>query len=205
MIVQRAVLKLGSWLRWMLVASLLLGLSSSGPASASDMTTRSVIIQAGSADDAQLLVRRAGGTVTHSLPVINAVGARLTMEQLDWLRASAPSARVYADHQVEIAGPLIPDSIYPTLIGAGQLHLSGITGRGIGVAVIDTGTWNAASLLVNTLGILRIPARYDAIANTMVLPSANDDGYGHGTHMASIIADSAGEPAIRYNGVAPDV
>jgi subtilisin family serine protease len=96
---------------------------------------------------------------------------------------------------------------YNAVIGADALHRNGVTGRGITVAVIDSGLWDHPALTNDTDGKPRVLARYDAISDT---PGEVFDASGHGTQMTSIIAHSGpeaygGVPTGAYKGVAPDV
>ncbi len=99
------------------------------------------------------------------------------------------------------------DTYFPTVIGADALHLHNITGKGVTVAIIDSGLWETEVLALDTAGNPRIIARYDAIKN--ILGEAAFDESGHGTHIASVLANSAGaskngEPTGTFKGVAPD-
>ncbi len=103
--------------------------------------------------------------------------------------------------------PLL-DSYYPTVSGAALLHSHGVTGRGITVAVLDSGLWEAnPELRLDTQGEERVLARYDAIAGVEVDEAFDDSG--HGTHMTSVLARS-GEVTRNdtarpsYRGIAPD-
>ena len=86
-------------------------------------------------------------------------------------------------------------------IGADALWARGYTGKGIGVAMVDTGVVPVGGLtsgnVVNgpDLSFESQSSRYRYL-----------DTFGHGTHMAGIIAgrDKAGTPN-RFQGVAPDV
>jgi len=96
---------------------------------------------------------------------------------------------------------------YNNAAGVDALHLNGITGKGITVAVIDSGLWEDPSLALDTHGNRRILARYDAIADAA--GEAVFDASGHGTHMTSIIAHNgaashSGIPTGTFKGVAPD-
>lgn len=96
---------------------------------------------------------------------------------------------------------------YNAAAGVDSLHLNGVTGRGVTVAVIDSGLWEDPALSSDTNGRPRIVARYDAITNTS--PAEVFDASGHGTHMTSVIAHngvvtSNGAPTGTYKGVAPD-
>ncbi len=98
------------------------------------------------------------------------------------------------------------DFYYTRYVGADLLHRSGITGAGIGVAIIDSGLWDHPALTRGTDGNLRVPAQYNAINPDE--PGPLEDKGGHGSHMASIIANS--EPVTRvggsgFKGIAPDV
>ena len=97
---------------------------------------------------------------------------------------------------------------YAAVAGADALHQHGITGKGVTVAVIDSGLWDHPALRADTKGRNRILARYNAIDNTL-----NEDVFdesGHGTHMSSIIAHSGrvtrhGAPTGTFQGISPDV
>lgn len=97
---------------------------------------------------------------------------------------------------------------YSMAAGVNALHQNGITGRGVTVAVLDSGLWEHELILKDTSGRNRIVAKYDAITNT----SGEEvfDESGHGTHMVSVIAHSGavylnGSPTGTYQGISPDV
>jgi subtilisin family serine protease len=97
---------------------------------------------------------------------------------------------------------------YNRVAGVEALQLLGVTGKGVTIAVIDSGLWEHPALALDTAGKPRIVARYDAINDT--LPEAVFDASGHGTHMSSVIAHSGpvtlrGQETGSYKGVAPDV
>ncbi len=92
------------------------------------------------------------------------------------------------------------------VVGALDAYRAGYTGRGVGVALIDTGVTQVAGL--NTGNVVNGP---DLSFDSQDPATAHVDGFGHGTHMASIIAGrtAAGRPAsyadpTRFNGIAPD-
>ncbi|MBT3425710.1 MAG: S8 family peptidase, partial [Gammaproteobacteria bacterium] len=100
------------------------------------------------------------------------------------------------------------DSFFPTLIGADHLHRAGITGKGVGVAIIDTGSWDVPSISENTKGEDRVLAYYDAMQNDD--QQRPTDVNGHGSHIASVLAssekafDENGQETGSYHGIAPD-
>ncbi|PLW81682.1 alkaline serine protease [Kineobactrum sediminis] len=100
------------------------------------------------------------------------------------------------------------DTYYPGIVGADALHLHGIRGKGVTVAVLDSGLWEHPALAYDTNGNPRIVGRFDAINNIENADVFDDSG--HGTHMTSVIAHSgevfsAGVGNGSYKGIAPDV
>ena len=101
------------------------------------------------------------------------------------------------------------DSFFPTLIRADELHRAGLTGRGVGVAVIDTGAWAHPALALNTEGQSRVLSFYDAIKNEEGAVMVDENG--HGSHITSVLAsseasyDQSGTRTGSYHGIAPDV
>jgi serine protease AprX len=331
----------------LIIAFLTCGLPacSAGAGSNDSSDTSQILLQGSSSEELTTLVRASGGTVTHDLHIIDAVGARLTQAQLDQILASplitrhikdldaqdppeespgkpkkdcdvsghleadfdlsgirwtlynkktqsvqlqsleldwpeflgaingiwlgdtklspqlyrdahsgpltlqfeAPTAPVlsgHADLQVTFAPALAPadqadrplrqrdfdlkasfagdcsaklipgydnnheNFYYSQVAGADALHRHGVTGKGVTVAVIDSGLWEHEALARDTAGRPRIVGRYDAITNTEGAEVFDESG--HGTHMTSVIAHSgptleAGEATGSFKGVAPDV
>ena len=100
------------------------------------------------------------------------------------------------------------NSYFPTVVGADALHQHGITGRGVTVAVLDSGLWETGEIANNTAGEPRIVGRYDAIKD--LEGESVFDASGHGTHMTSIVAHSGpvlidNKPTGSFKGIAPDV
>src|SRR4051812_6044166 len=91
-------------------------------------------------------------------------------------------------------------------IGAQDLYAAGFTGKGVGVALIDTGV-----AVVRGLTSGNVVNGPDLSFDSQDPATAHVDGFGHGTHLAGIIAgrDTAGTPASyldpsNWHGVAPD-
>jgi len=96
---------------------------------------------------------------------------------------------------------------YNSVAGVDALQRQGVTGKGVTVAVIDSGLWENDVLLKDTTGRFRVVAKYDALAD--VVGKEVVDESGHGTHISSIIVNSSqtkenGQPTGSYKGVAPD-
>ena len=102
-----------------------------------------------------------------------------------------------------------PGTLYNLVdqIGARELWAEGITGDGVDVAVIDTGVSPVPAMA----GEGKVVAVVDLSLEADVPEARYLDTYGHGTHMAGIIAgsDPGGEPATaskrpdEFQGVAP--
>src|SRR3954454_5268016 len=90
-----------------------------------------------------------------------------------------------------------------SIIGANAAYAAGITGKGIDVAVVDSGVPPTGPLAAPGKVINGPDLSFDSQApNLRYL-----DGFGHGTHMAGLIAGvqdpSAAPGASQYTGVAP--
>ena len=99
-------------------------------------------------------VSQAGGIVTGDLSVIRAVAAALNEREVAALRAEpAPQLHVYEDTAV-VASSMgtLPETYYPSEVDAANLQAGGMTGRGVTVAVIDSGLWNQEGPLQNAPG-----------------------------------------------------
>ncbi len=172
-------------------------------------------------------VARAGGTVTHELEIISALGVRLTEAQRATLDLDQAVARIYDDQVVDVdgdsdsdsdsgsgsdsdsdsdgggGGAVAPYTEYPSVVGAEPLHRQGITGDGVTVAVLDTGVKPKPTLAKNSRDGHRLLAQYDAIEDR---EGQALDWHGHGTHVVSVILNSQkpGNSSGSFNGIAPD-
>lgn len=83
------------------------------------------------------------------------------------------------------------------LIDADRLHQRGITGAGVDVALVDTGVAPVPGLDADGAVVVGPDLSFDAQGSDM---PAGIDAYGHGTHMASLIA---GRGTTQTRGIAP--
>jgi serine protease AprX len=82
-------------------------------------------------------------------------------------------------------------TLYPSVDGASRAWRTGLTGKGVGVAVIDSGVTAAPDFGARRLVRVRLPGQAGGL----------DDAYGHGTFVAGVVGGSSGDG--RYVGVAP--
>jgi serine protease AprX len=181
--------------------------------------TARVIIRAatGQLDAVTSQVRQLNGTITQHLPIINGIAATLPVTTVTTLRTDHRVLAITPDAtgRVQAINPALGydqtdtgslDQI-TTLIGARALWSAGWTGKGIDVALIDTGVAQVTGL--TTGNIINGP---DLSTDQMSTDLRYRDSYGHGTHMASLIAgrDTISTPtgyttsSSKYQGVAPD-
>jgi serine protease AprX len=151
---------------------------------------------------AEQLVRGAGGTVTRKLPIVNGFAARVPAGALSRLERSPLVAAVWPDARLRMTDlddddDDDDDDVSPTTAWRSAVRLSSVPSRydgdGVTVAVLDTGVSPAADLR-------------NAVALRVEFTPGHDgvDRFGHGTHIAGIIAGSGGLSSGRWRGVAPD-
>ena len=203
-------------IRWA-VALLAAAASAALPATAGADSARSqVIVQLdGGVSPAAVKaqVRDYGGRVTGDLPIINGFAAKLSdggaasLQRFDGVRAVTKNAAIEPQainvNELQTAYPASVDAIE-----AWNRPDSNVTGKGVGVAVIDTGIAGQMKDF-EEVGASRTSR---VVASAVTNPHATNarDTYGHGTHVAGIIAGNGTERyrsdklQNRYIGVAPE-
>jgi serine protease AprX len=147
---------------------------------------------------AEDLVDALGGTVTRRLPLIDGFAATLREDRVPALAADTAVTEITVDGRIEMAGTPLDfwDDIEPNLAWRKTIRLGavpdGIDGRGVTVAMIDTGVARVADLGN------RVVARVDFTPG-----GHGEDEYGHGTHLAGVIAGDGSSSLGKWRGVAP--
>ena len=164
--------------------------------------------------DGRALVRRHGGRLTGDLHIIHGLAASMTA------RDAARLARDGGVTSVSLDAAVAPQAIstkdirtaYPFAAAAPSVwNGSGVvtaTGRGVGVAVVDTGVDGA----LPDFRVSETDQTSRVIGSAVVNPNATSAGdrYGHGTHVAGILAGNGNHRAYgdpldgQYVGVAPE-
>jgi serine protease AprX len=132
------------------------------------------------------IARRHGGRVTKQLAhgaVVEVPGARLL-----GLSEDAEVTHLSGDVPVHSLMSVTAEAVGADQVWSGALAGQGYTGRQVGVAVIDSGIGNHKALRQ------RVVASFDFTKGR----GASADEYGHGTHVAGIIAGAhdAGHPGV---------
>ena len=142
-----------------------------------------------------------GGDVLGSLPLINGVVAALDGNGIVSLSNNPSVAYISADRPL---GTLSNDAA--AAINASAAWKSNYTGSGIGVALIDSGVNSHRDL--NSTGLLPLSR---VVYNQSFVPGSSSaaDQYGHGTHIAGLIAgNGASSTGLIYSktfkGIAPN-
>ncbi len=192
-----------------------------GSVSPSSSALVSVIVRDDpAAAGSEQLVASLGGKVTQDLAIINGYAAVVPQKAVDALRKADGVASVTLNKAVHLStdsstDPNGPGWKYSTnyatmnevtkLVGAQGMWTGGITGKGVGVALIDSGTVPVEGLIGQVID------GPDLSLESQLTERAGLDTFGHGTHLAGIIAgrDAAATTAktmvlpANFVGVAP--
>jgi serine protease AprX len=211
------------WRRWVAaaaaVSAALAPLLVVPAATASSPPTRVIVATDGTAAHeraAEQAVTAAGGQVGRRLGLVGGFAASVPAAALPALSAGPGVLSVTPDaagHLMAVDPVLgfdpVADEGAPTFIGAvvgvRPAWTAGITGKGVDVALIDSGVTKVKGL--SSGNVVDGP---DLSFDSQDPTTRYLDGYGHGTHLASIIAgrDAAGTAASYaasgWVGVAPD-
>ena len=199
-----------------LVAAGLIGPATAAAATTSSAGSVSVIVRehAGSGDAPERAVAALGGSVTRELGIIGGFTADIPADRLGVLRAVAGVESVSENAGLELSSADVegqasqPGSLYTItneVTGASSMWDAGYTGKGVDVAVIDSGVVPVDGLA----GPGKVVHGPDLTLEANGA-AKNLDTYGHGTNMAGIIAgrDTAAGTvsgnATDFVGMAPD-
>jgi serine protease AprX len=164
--------------------------------------TLSVIVQFNQTPKAHHFAAMAshGGKLKFSLEGINGAAIRIPAKMLIWLENQPDVVYVTPDRPNKVASD---DDISAVNADVARQQY-GVDGTGVGVAIIDSGVFNHDDLQKTAGQGSRIVYSESFVPGD---PSTND-AYGHGTHVAGIVAgnghDSQSGYPVQYTGVAPN-
>src|SRR5690349_18019970 len=139
------------------------------------------------------------GSIVNSLPLVNAIVADLPLSSI--LSLSNQTNVKY----ISLDRPLSPTlSNAAPAVNAFAAWQSGYTGAGVGIAVIDSGINNHPDLRGGLLNMSRVVYSQNFVAGTY----GTSDQYGHGTHIAGLIAGNGASSkgpsySHTFQGIAP--
>jgi serine protease AprX len=161
-----------------------------------------MLIARGDLQDVVRDLHRRGFKDVKHVPIVHGVSATLTAAAIQFFAADPNVFRIVYDAPVRLMDtPFNPTALataYPWVDDAVALWsnpLAPMTGKGIGVAVIDSGIashpdfGNRLTVNMNFAGTATSP----------------DDQFGHGTIVAGIIGGNGAASGGRYMGIAPEV
>jgi serine protease AprX len=169
-----------------------------------------VIVQKHSAADPapEAAVRRLGGQVTRALPIVAGFAATVPAAAVGELARLAGIRAVTPDDEVRVQGAATTStikSVYPKVVKADAAWTRGVTGRGVTVAVLDTGVAPGLPDLAGRLVQVRndLTGRTEPCKNLSGELDCNDR-YGHGTFIAGLVAGNGASSGGKWKGVAPE-
>ncbi len=173
-------------------------------AGAKQKVTAIVIFKANTSEkNAGKLVRQYGGKIVSRVSLIHGLAVKLPAAQARSLAKDSHVVGLTLNSRVHSTGLSadLLETTYPKTVGATNLWARGITGKGVGVAVLDTGIAGDQPDFAGRI-----------VANAVTSPAATTatDHFGHGTHVAGIIAGNSfnrdpSDPLYgKYVGIAPD-
>jgi serine protease AprX len=150
-----------------------------------------------SSDELDSVIQAAGGATRRSLRLIGGRAAEMPDAALEALASSSRVAQVSEDRLIFGAMERTAATVGATAVRRDL----GYDGTGVGVAVIDSGALAAHDDLMGSNGAPVIDSFVDFVGGQ----GRPYDDYGHGTHVAGIIAGSGHDSGGARSGIAPRV
>ena len=156
-------------------------------------------------ENASKAVSKVGGGLGHILSLVGGVSARIKGVHILKLTRDNDVDYVVKDQQLRaqfdpVEGSAKAGAPGILAVDAPRAWSSlGVTGRGVGVAVLDSGVYPHPDLAGRIVAAIDFTSTAPTVSNIPL----NDLG-GHGTHVAGLIAGDGTRSGGLYTGVAPD-
>ena len=171
--------------------------------------TFAVIVEAvpgaktGRAARAGAAVQRSGGLPKHALPIVGAASASIKGGALVGLSHDKDVLYISRDSTLKATaetswGGALADTPGIVETGAPSVWATGVTGKGVGIAVVDSGVAAHADLA----GRIVAAIDFTSASPTVSTAPLGDPG-GHGTHVAGLAAGDGTASGGEYEGMAP--
>ena len=159
------------------------------------VASKEIIFQAHPGFDAKGFIKSIGGSIEQEISLINGYAAIIPADKLALVESTSGFAKISVSNKVVTTATKIGEgNRFGKALGQRNTHKelinatnAGYTGKGVTVAVLDSGVGQTGSLNVSESLAINPYA------------STSDDSYGHGTHVAGLISGKAID-----TGVAPD-
>jgi subtilisin family serine protease len=145
-------------------------------------------------------LKRLGIQIKSRLDKLGSFVVELPLSTVQELLTTAESSYLSLDRPVEMLGHL-EETTGAALIRQ-SLSNTNITGKGVGIAVLDSGIFTNHKAFVDSQGT---PARLLASVDLTGQGVRTNDPYGHGTHVSGLVAgQSLMSISPKYRGIAPE-
>ena len=180
------------------------------PALTADASRRDVRVvvrqHPGAGDSGRQAVTALGGRVTRDLPLVEGFAATLPGRAVPQLAATAGVAVISADRSLEVQSGVWGNdgtALAPRVLQAPAAWAAGVTGRGVTVALLDTGVADLPQLAGRIVPVHDDRTGRTALCHDLSGEDGCGDSFGHGTFMAGLIA-GAGSDGSGPTGAAPE-
>jgi len=156
-------------------------------------------------ENAAQAVTKLGGSLKHVLSIVGGISARLKGVHILKLTRDGDVDYVVKDQQLRAQFDPVLDTAKAGSPGILAVDAPrawsqlGLTGRGVGVAVVDSGVYPHPDLAGRIVAAIDFTSETPTVSNIPL----NDLG-GHGTHVAGLIAGDGTLSGGLYTGVAPN-
>lgn len=159
----------------------------------------SAILQVEDLQSAELrsLLERHGVQVAQKMSNLDVMAVELPVAAVEELAASDLVSHLSLDRDIESFGHVTKATGGDAARSLGAPTITTADGTDIGIAVVDSGIYDAHTSFLNSDGTKAVAANVNFVAGETI----THDPYGHGTHVASLAAGRGSISAGAYLGV----